>query len=700
MKAQILLFFFLLFFTVAYSQQHKIDSLQNLLKSAKDDTNKVNILNKLGQKSNQSGNLDSALTFAMKAQALAEKILFKKGVADALLNMGYIYMYREKDSIAAEYSLRALAIYQGMANKKGIANSLSRIGYAYEHQCNYSKALDNMFKALAIEEEIGDEAGGAINLGNIGDIYYYEGNYVEALKYEFKALSASEKVGDEKGVASILSPIGAIYYAQGNYSKTLEYMFKGLDMDQKIGDKNGSAYTLCNIGEIYRDIGNYTKALEYDFKALSLFQETGGKKGSANSLLNIGSVYNIQGNLSAAVESDYKALALFREMGYERGISYCYKELGSIATQKKDYKQAKIYLDSTLLISKNIGEKEMIATAYLGLSQFDSSMGDNKTALEDYKKYFIFHDSIINESNEKRIIQTETNYEFEQKQAAEKAAQDKKDAARDADEAKHKAESNIQKVLIGFIASIAVMLILLVVLIFQRMKGVEKGKLIAEQQKSWLELKALRTQMNPHFLYNTINSIQSFILKNDTRSSSNYLSQFASLMRGVLENSRKDKITLTEEVEELSNYLDFEAMRFPAKFNFHIKVDDKLDKTKTFLPPLLIQPFVENAIWHGLMHMKEGEGKLIITFEGFDDHIKCTVDDNGVGRKASAEMKKSSVHKSVGLSIVAERIESMNKMYHWDMKAEIIDRYNEDGSPAGTRVELILPLIFNTVDYA
>lgn len=399
------------------------------------------------------------------------------------------------------------------------------------------------------------------------------------------------------------------------------------------------------------------------------------------------------------MENDYKALVLSRKIDYKRTIAKCYIELGRLDILKKNYKEAKIYFDSSLVISKNIEVKDIIQDAYRGLFQLDSAIANYKEALGNFKKYIAFKDSIVNEANQKKIVQAEMNYEFEQKQASAKAEQDKKDAIRNAEEIKQTAEYKTQKIITILIASIAVILILLVIVIFQRMRGAEKEKLMVEQQKSWLELKALRTQMNPHFLYNTINSIQSYVLKNDTKSSVNYLAQFASLMRGVLENSRKDKITLSDEVEGLFNYLDFETMRFPSKFKYQIKIDNHLDKNKTLLPPLLIQPYVENAIWHGLMHMQDGIGQVTIIFEKIDGHIMCVIDDNGIGRKAAKELRNKLLHKPHGMSIVAERMESMNRMYHWDMKVHVIDKFNEDEVSTGTRVELYLPLILNTVLY-
>lgn len=655
--AHILFLLFSLFLSASPGQSHQIDSLQNAVKNAKADTNEVKSLNALCKQLDMSGNFDSALAYGEKAQALAEKLAFKKGIADALSNLGLIYFFQENCPKAQDYYFKALAIYQEMMDKGGIATTFSHIGLLYGYEGNSAKAEDYMLKALVIEQEINDLIGSANTYIAIGDIYC----------------------------------------RQGNYPMAIEYTSRALEVSQKIDNKNIRGHILFIMGNIYETQGNYKNALEYYYEALPLFQETNYKNGIAVCLTKIGSTYKMQGNYYNAMEAEYKALAIARKAKDKRSITLCYQELIELNIKRKNYQRAKLYADSALTSANAIENIGVAVDIYRQLSQVDSALGLYSAAFADYKKYIIRRDSVISENNAKKTVQVEMNYEFEQKQASEKAEQDRKEAIYYIQEINQKAESKRQKILIGLFASITIMLILLVVLIFQRMKGVEKKRLLTEQQKSWLELKALRTQMNPHFLYNTINSIQSFVLENDIKSSVNYLAQFASLMRGVLENSRKDKITLADEIDGLYNYLDFEVMRFPARFNYQIKIDDSLDKAKTLLPPLLIQPYVENSIWHGLMHLENSGGEVVIIFEKIDHHIKCTIDDNGIGRKAAVEIKNKSIQKPVGMSIVAERMESMNRIYHWNMRIDITDKLTTDGTSAGTKVELYLPLIFNTV---
>ena len=154
-----------------------------------------------------------------------------------------------------------------------------------------------------------------------------------------------------------------------------------------------------------------------------------------------------------------------------------------------------------------------------------------------------------------------------------------------------------------------------------------------------LALKSLRSQMNPHFIFNALNSVNSFIAKNDERSANRYLSDFSMLMRAVLENSEEDFIPLSKELELLELYVKLEHSRFSEKFDYHIQVDEQLNREAFLIPPMLLQPFVENAIWHGLRY-KENKGSLEITFNQMDaDHLQISITDDGIGRKQSAELK-------------------------------------------------------------
>lgn len=221
----------------------------------------------------------------------------------------------------------------------------------------------------------------------------------------------------------------------------------------------------------------------------------------------------------------------------------------------------------------------------------------------------------------------------------------------------------------------------------------EMEKTAINKQIAESELTALRAQMNPHFIFNAINSIQNFILKNDPNSAHKYLTKFARLIRSVLENSKRDVILLSHEIESLTLYIELEALRASFSFDFSITVHTDTNPDSVLVPPMLIQPFVENAILHGLMPLTDKRGHLTIEFSQEGHILKCMIEDNGIGRAAAEEIKakKSSTHVSMGTSVTQERLDILNKQNGIPTQVKIIDK-EVNGLPAGTLVEICIEL--------
>jgi hypothetical protein len=208
------------------------------------------------------------------------------------------------------------------------------------------------------------------------------------------------------------------------------------------------------------------------------------------------------------------------------------------------------------------------------------------------------------------------------------------------------------------------------------------------------EMAGLRSQMNPHFIFNCLNSIKLYATENDSEKASDYLTKFSRLIRMVLENSRSERVTLQNELEMLRLYTDLEIMRFKQKLSFSITVEAGIDTRFIEIPPLLIQPYVENAIWHGLMHKPEGGSVHLQVTHPQDDLLQLTVTDDGVGRARATELKsKSASHrKSFGLKMTSERIALVNQLYHTHTNVQIEDLMDAEGQPAGTEVTIQIPL--------
>ncbi|MBL7899426.1 MAG: histidine kinase, partial [Crocinitomicaceae bacterium] len=215
-----------------------------------------------------------------------------------------------------------------------------------------------------------------------------------------------------------------------------------------------------------------------------------------------------------------------------------------------------------------------------------------------------------------------------------------------------------------------------------------------EKAKLEMEQKALRAQMNPHFIFNAINSIQSYILKKSEQEAYDYLAKFSRLIRIVLNNSQEKSLMLHQELEMIKLYVEMEQLRFNNKFEFNLTINDDVHPYEMFVPAMLIQPYIENAIWHGLMNLEnERHGMLNLNLSMNDTLLKIIIEDNGIGREKSKLYKKEDRHKPVGMQLTEERLLMINKMEEFEnAKVIITDIRDDKGQASGTRVEIFIPV--------
>jgi len=303
-----------------------------------------------------------------------------------------------------------------------------------------------------------------------------------------------------------------------------------------------------------------------------------------------------------------------------------------------------------------------------------------------------------NEKSE-QISKLQTKYETEKLAREKEIAQNKAIVA----------ESESQKNLILFIASavIAFLIVLVSVFYYIKLKQTKKAEIIKielkasqkqlalEKQYRDSELKALKAQMNPHFIFNVLNSIQEFIVLNQKEQASDYLAMFAELIRSYLHFSNTGNISLREEIDSLQKYLELETLRFEDTFNYSLNYDDNLNSEELKIPTMIIQPYVENAIQHGLFHKKNNR-KLSIDFSMPENKvINCTITDNGIGREKAKAIKlsKPAMHKSFAMEATASRLELYNQKFTNKIGIETIDLFNNDQHASGTKVVLSIPII-------
>ena len=630
-----------------FAQNATIDSLQLLIKTANPDTNKVNHLNELSKEYLKTEHSDTAIKYNNLALQLAQKLNFKQGMARAHTNIGHIYCDRG----------------------------------------NYLSALKNYSVALKIikENNLHQEIANAYN--NIVNVYSYQANYPEALKNYFFSLKKSEEIGDKQAVSFAYSGIGIIYFYQKNYEKSLKSFFASLKIDQEIGNKEGIADSYNNIAAVYYNQKRYSEAAKIYFNSLKINQENKDKQGIAVCYNNIGGVYFAQGNYQEALKNFIASLKIKEEIGLLGGIASNLIHLGETQTKLKNYKIAQEYFNKALAISTSEQNKNDIKDSYEGLVKLDSAQGNWRDAYLHQKLFVLYKDSIDNDEIKKQTIQTAMTYEFEKKEAATKVLQEKKDAIA-AEQAKIK-ELELSRTRhymygLGGLLLLAFTIGILVV---------RQNKLQSMQRSMQLEQKLLRLQMNPHFIYNSLSIIHEHIQSNRTEIAGDYLIKFSRLMRLILENSRQEYVSLDKEIETLNNYLKIHQLVLKNGFDFTIHIDESIDQELIAVPPMLAQPFIENALKHGIAK-GDKKGEIKISFEKSTNGILFSVIDNGIGYSNAQLLKQEqqSEHNSLATQIVYERLDNINKNKSKKIHIHISDYLNDIKQIIGTKIEFEIPI--------
>ncbi|MES2838089.1 MAG: tetratricopeptide repeat protein [Bacteroidota bacterium] len=446
-----LFFFFLLLNSFCFSQNQVLDSLLNLLKQDKLDTNKVIHYNKIAYEYKNIGSFDNTLKYTNLALKLSEDLLYKnkneqtkktllKGKAVSLHTLGALNEIKGNTSQALQYYSECLKLLLSIGNKKSAAYAYNNIALVYYNTGNHPEALKNHLAALKIRETIGDKQGLADTYNNIALVYLNQKNYTEALKNVMLCLKICKEIDYKYGISSSYASIGGIYDAQGNYAEALKNHLISLQIETELNNKYGIARTYNNIGIVYENLQNYEEALKNYIACLKIETEIDDKPGLTATLNNMGSVY----------------------------------------TKQKKYAEAEKQLKKAKELAEELGHKEYLKDTYRALTKLDSSKGNFKSAFENHKLYIVFRDSIDNEDTRKKTIQSAMTYDFEKKEAATKAEQEKKDAIAEEEKQKQK--------LITYAVSLGLVLVaFLALFVYRGFRQKQKANVIITNQKLEVE---------------------------------------------------------------------------------------------------------------------------------------------------------------------------------------------------------------------
>jgi len=442
-----------LFFRVTAQNQKIIDSLELVLKTAKEDTFKIKTLLALANEL-KSNDPDNSIEFAKQALELSTELNYKKGIGKADIQTGIALINLGAYKESQKYLSRGLEISKSINDGQTAANAYNNIGLVYGNQGNYAEAMKNFSEVLKIQEVIKDKKEIADCHSNIGVIFEKQAKYKEAMESQTIAINLRKEIGDKEGIAASLNFIGLVHRRQGEYAEAMKNHLSALKILEETGDKPGMAYAYHDMGMMYFLQGNLRESMNNSLIALRLYKEIKNKRGIADSYGSIGILKYYQGNFEESVENISTALKIFTEIGDKQDVGVYYNNIGFLYKEKGNYAEALKNLTLAVKISEEIGDKtnlaetyESLGETYLAMNKFSaaisvlnkaikaateinanritkecySAMSGTYEKLNDYKNAYKYHKlysgikKIIDEEDSRKIAEMKTNFETEKR---------------------------------------------------------------------------------------------------------------------------------------------------------------------------------------------------------------------------------------------------------------------------------------------
>ncbi len=648
-------------------------------------------------------NPDSAIILLSKAETLALNDNDKQNLCEVYRRKANAYHYNGDYSTSLEYNFKALNLREtekftdsDSLNTAEKANIIYNIALNYQYLEEYVLAIEYASKLEPIYYELEDWGNLGLRCYSfIANIYYYIGDLIKAQEYTYKEVAIVEKNNNQEGISYSKDFLAMIKQDQGMNDEALKLQFESLEIRKKINDPILLSFSFNNIGTTYYRLKDYKNALIYLIKALEIREKYSDEQNLQSTLNNMGLVYQDMNETDKSLECFLRSYSICKKSDNIFGLATTSINLGIAYELKKDNANAEKYLSEAYDISVRNGYKSLIVQVTAFLSDFYKRQNRYKEAYEMLLLNGQYIDSTRNDDVIKELTRMEVEYKFNKKQAEDSITRQHEIVV---SQAIHKEELKRKEQLVWILIAA---FLFTIVIIFVLFKSYQYRRISAEkdlkQKALEIEKNLLKSQMNPHFIFNAMNSIQSFIAVNDTYSAERYLSKFARLIRMILENSTQQNVPLSDEIISLNLYMDLEKVRFNNKFNFEINLSDNIEEELISVPPMLIQPFVENAILHGIMH-KETPGKITINIDDDEESqtLTCEITDDGIGRVAAAALKEryradGKKHKSIGMQLTRERLDALNKETEVGMSCQIIDLNDENNKACGTKVIVKIP---------
>jgi len=633
------------------------------------------------------------------------------------------------------------------------AKILGRIGRIYSHWGRYDLALSNLNESIRYFDQVYHDYGEKIHkpktppsfrlwsinaanqLEERAEVLIRTGQLKQAEEDLLTSMEVRTEHDDPLGVAMCHEKMGELFAIRGNFSEALNWyqsairLKEGLLGEQQIRARRDASFALfvnesfastyLKMGRLYKDWNRPELAIEHFRQSLVFSRDAGFQRSQAEALTELGDIYLVLNRPDSTLAFYHTARETYEIMEYRPGLAEGYKSMGDFHFSQNAFDEAMrsygqsqqmfaalempaklaavLILQGNALLNNqalqqaiekyqegmslagemNLPRLKMIA--YQGLSEVYSGLGEFEKAFSYYKNFHEIKDQLFTLETNRQIAEIEAQFESVQNRQQLLLLQREKELV----EEKQARSRLMLLLLIGLIVLLA-----LFVLLYLR-----QNRLKTRHDRMQLQQKLFRSQMNPHFIFNSLGSIQSSIMNEESDKAVKYLSRFSKLMRNILDSSENENLPLSKEIATIENYLELQKVRFPHKFDYRISGTENLEAESIYIPPMLAQPFIENALEHGIKTMPT-KGLINVNFRLAGNLLTIEIEDNGIGRQKAREILQNNDkdHKSRAIDITRRRIDLLNRKSKRGIGFDIIDLTDDSGHATGTRVVFSIPV--------
>jgi tetratricopeptide (TPR) repeat protein len=589
--------------------------------------------------------------------------------------------FNQNPQLSFSYAQEVVKLSNDFNYTSGLLKGYSILGVLYQRLADYKNSILYSQKVIDLTQS---RAQGSMRVRaaafcNLSSVYQALGDHKMSFETAISALDISLELKDTVFIGACYNRVAISEDLNGNKLKAILYFEKAIKLERIIGDPQELSSSINNLSNVYTSLKEYDKALKYLYEAKKICVDIKDDFTLMTIESNIGECYYFKDVIDSALYYYNSSLSKARQMNYKLSQIICLNNLGKLYLNKRaNFNMAELCLFESLKIAKESNEYNELKNILNNITDLYVSKKDYKKAFEYQKQFLIVSDSLMNLQKINAI--EELSVRFETKEIETKNKNLQNEIALQINKIERK----------NYFIYSAVLLALLIGVIF--ILYIRQNKFKMQKESLDIEQKLLQIQMNPHFIFNSLQAIQSFILTNKQEQSSSYLTSFSRLMRLILENSKQDFITLDKEITTLKYYLELQKLRFKDIFDYSINVNETIDKEFLLVPPMLLQPFIENAIEHGFKNLKT-KGYLEFNVVKSQNHLILEVIDNGLGIERSIQLKMNKNHHSYALEIINKRIELLNLKLKQPVTLIIEDLSFADKTKHGTKITIQIPFI-------